>query len=456
MQRNQITEGSIFKGLLAFFFPIWMGTFFQQMYNTVDAVVVGNFVGKEALGAVGGPTGTIINLLVGFFVGLSSGASVVIAQYFGARDFDKARRAVHTSMALALVGGVLMTVVGIAVSPAILRLIGTPPEIMGYAVTYIQIFFSGNLFMFVYNIGSAVLRAMGDSKRPLYFLIACCLTNVVLDVVLVAVLRWGVAGAAIATVASQALSAVLVWVCLTRAPDAWRMNPRAIRFDAHILKHIVRIGLPAGLQSMLYSVSNLVIQSSVNSFGTISVAAWSAYSKIDGLFWMTVQSFGISITTFAGQNFGAKKYDRMRKSVRICFATAMGATVLLSAVLLTAGPHLFRLFTPDAEVVKVGVEVMWYLVPYYFTYVAIEVLSGALRGAGDALIPTLMTCIGVCVLRVAWIWFAVPLWPTMATTCFSYPLTWSVTSLLFIAYYLQGGWLKRCIRSAGYSLIKVD
>lgn len=450
MERNKITEGSIFKGLMAFFFPIWMGTFFQQMYNTVDAVVVGNFVGKEALGAVGGATGTIINLLVGFFVGLSSGASVIIAQYFGARNSEMGSRGVHTAIALALSGGAVMTVVGIVFSPAILRAMDTPPDVMDFAVTYLRIYFGGIIFGFIYNIGSGILRAVGDSKRPLYFLIVCCFCNVVLDILFVAVLHMGVAGAALATIISQAVSAVLIWLCLMRGPEIYRLHPKQIRLDMHLLGQIVRIGLPAGLQSMMYSFSNIVIQSSMNSFGTNVVAAWAAYGKIDGLFWMTLQSFGIAITTYAGQNFGARRYDRMRKSVKVCAATATGFTMALSVLLLVMGPILYRLFTKDDTVLNLGIEILWNLVPYYFTYIAIEVLSGALRGTGDAVVPMILTCLGVCVLRVAWIWFVVPQSHTLATVCFSYPLTWAITSVLFLIYYIQGGWLRRSKQRAGH------
>ncbi len=448
MHQNNITAGSIPGQLMKFFFPILLGTFFQFLYNTADAVIVGNFVGKEALASVGGSAATIINLLVGFFVGLSSGAAVIISQFYGARNKNFTSRAVHTSMALALVGGAIMTVLGIGLSPVILRAMGTPADILDFSITYLRIYFAGVVFNLIYNVGSGILRAIGDSRRPLYFLIICSIINVVLDIVFVLVIPMGVAGVALATIISQAISAALVIVSLQKAPPIYRLELKKIGFDFDILRQIIYIGLPAGLQSVMYSLSNIIIQASVNSFGTNTVAAWTAYGKIDGLFWMTISSFGIAITTFVGQNFGAKEYGRVKKSVRICLWIALGFTIALSGFLLLLGPRLYRLFTTDAAVISLGVDMLKWMVPFYFTYIAIEILSGALRGAGDAILPMIITCLGVCVLRVVWIMVVVPMYPDIRTTCMSYPVTWSITSILFIVYYLQGSWLKRSIVKA--------
>lgn len=448
---NDIVEGVIWKQLLIFFFPILLGTFFQQLYNTVDAVVVGQFVGKEALAAVGGTTGTLTNLLVGFFTGLASGATVVISQFFGAQKSEEVGRAVHTAVALSLAVGAVFTVAGVICSPLALRAMGTPEAIMGNAVTYIRVYFAGILFPLIYNMGAGILRAVGDSRRPLYFLIVCCAANLVLDVLLVAVLKMGVLGAALATLISQAISAGLVIWTLLRTDSAYHLNPREIRFTGPILRDIVRIGLPAGLQSVMYSASNIIIQASVNSFGTDVIAAWTAYGKIDGMYWMIMSAFGVSATTFVGQNFGARAYKRIRDSVKICFVMAMGTTLLFSGVLYLAGPFVYRLFTNDANVVAEGMNILRVFVPFYFTYVAIEILAGAVRGTGDALRPMLMTCVGVCVLRVLWILFVVPRSPNIITVVTSYPITWTATSILFIIYYLRGNWLKRQIAKAGYA-----
>ncbi len=440
-----ITGGVIWKQLLLFFFPILLGTFFQQLYNTVDAMIVGQGVGKEALAAVGGATGTLINLLVGFFVGVSSGATVIISQYFGARDPQKVCRAVHTAAAMALLFGGLLMVVGIWLAPDMLRWMDTPDTVLPHALPYLRIYFAGMIPSLIYNIGSGVLRAVGDSKRPLLFLIVACLTNIVLDVLFVLGFHMGVSGAALATIISQAVSAVLVVITLLRSDTMFRLHPRRIRFHGEMMKRIIQIGLPAGLQSVMYSISNVLIQRAVNGFDTNVLAGWTAYSKIDCLFWMMVSAFGIAITTFVGQNFGAGLIDRVKKSVRVCMGMTLGTTVVMSLVLYFGGSVFYRLFTPDEAVIDEGMKILRLLVPTYVTYISIEILSGAVRGAGDSLIPTLMTLFGVCLLRVAWLAVALPRWPTMTTVLLAYPITWVITSLLFIVYYLRGGWLKRCL-----------
>ncbi len=451
---NNITEGVLWKQMLLYFFPILLGTFFQQLYNTVDAVIVGNFVGTQALAAVGGGTGTVINLLVGFFVGLSSGATVIIAQFYGAGKQKETSDAVHTSIALAIYGGLLLTVVGLAISRFSLRLLGTPQEIVNDSLTYMRIYFAGTVFSLIYNIGSGVLRAVGDSKRPLYFLIVCSLTNLVLDLVFVLFFRLGVMGVALATILSQAVSAVLVLVTLMRSEASFKLYWRRIRLHFHLLNRIVTIGLPAGLQSVMYSVSNLIIQASVNSFGTNTMAAWTAYSKLDGLFWMIMGAFGVTVTTFVGQNFGARKYDRMKQSVRTGLWMAFGSSIAASALVLLLGRYALSLFTHDADVIPIGMQIVRTIIPFYFTYVCIELLSGAMRGTGESFIPMLMTCFGICVMRVVWIFVVVPRFNTISVVAASYPITWAVTSVMFIIYYLSGRWLKKHVPKEDLELIK--
>lgn len=441
---NQITEGIIWKQLLFFFFPILFGTFFQQLYNTTDAVIVGKFVGKEALAAVGGPAATLINLLIGFFTGLSSGATVIIAQYYGAKKEDNVKKTVHTAMALSIAGGAAIMVLGIVFSGAALRAMNTPDEILSLSVVYMRVYFLGVIPSLVYNMGSGILRAVGDSKRPLYFLILSCMVNIILDILFVTVLKMGVVGVAVATALSQVISALMVIATLMRTQDSYQFFLKEIRFSPVLLHNIIRIGLPAGIQSTMYSVSNLIIQTSINRFGTDTIAAWTAYGKVDGIFWMIMGAYGVSITTFAGQNFGAGKYDRIKKSVRICLSMAAVTSILLSVIVLAGGRVFFGLFTNDPGVVTIGLGMMWVISPSYITYICIEILGGTTRGCGDAIPPMLMTCVGICVLRVIWILAVVPLRPEVSTVAFSYPLTWSVTSVLFIVYYLKGGWLKRC------------
>ncbi len=434
-KENQIIHGVIWKQLLIFFFPIVLGTFFQQIYNTADAIVVGRFVGTEALAAVGGSTSQIINLIVGFFVGLSSGATVVISQYYGARQKEELQNALHTAFAFSIVGSIVITVLGIGLSPILLKLMNTTPDVIGPSTTYLRIYFIGILFVFIYNVGSSILRAVGDSKRPLYYLIVCCIINIVLDVLLVVHFHMGVAGAALATVIAQGVSAVMVTLALYRSTDIFKLDIKKIRFHSVALELLVKIGLPTGLQSVMYSFSNIIIQTSLNSFGTNTMAAWTAYGKIDAFFWMVISAFGISITTFVGQNYGARKFGRMRKSVRICIGMAMGTSIVISVLFLILGKYVYQMFTSDVAVIEIGTHMMTLMAPAYAVYVFIEVYSGALRGTGDVLVPMLMTCGGVCVLRILWVWFVVPFKPVIDTIIYSYPISWTLTALMFIFYY---------------------
>lgn len=435
MREKNITEGVIWQQLLLFFFPLLFGTFFQQLYNTVDAVIVGRFVGKEALAAVGGAAAMIINLFVGFFTGASAGATVTISQFYGSGEKQRVKEAVHTAIAVSVAAGIVIMAVGLIWSPLALRWMNTPADTMADSVAYIRIYFCGMIGNLVYNMGAGILRAMGDSRRPLYFLIASCLVNVVLDIFFVIVLGLGVKGVAIATILSQLFSAGLVCIALTRLEEAICLRFREIRFYPWVIKRIISIGFPAGMQTVMYSLSNMIVQADVNYFGTSTVAAWTAYSKIDTVFWMTVSSFGIAATTFVGQNYGAGFYKRVRSGVRQCLLMTAAATLLISSVLLPGGRILLGLFTKDEEVIRIGIGMMQFLIPAYITYICVEIFSGALRGMGDALIPMLLTFGGVCVLRIGWLLAAVPVWTNMKTVMFSYPLTWITTSVLFVIYY---------------------
>ncbi len=393
---NQITEGVIWKQLLIFFFPILFGTFFQQLYNTADAMIVGHFVGKQALAAVGGTTGTLINLLIGFFTGLASGATVIIAQFYGAKKADKVHWAVHTSIAFSIAAGIGLMIVGIVFSRPMLQVMQTPADVIDYAVLYIRIFFAGTIANLLYNMGAGILRAIGDSKRPLYYLIICCFANIGLDLLFVAVFHMGVAGAALATILSQFLSAVLVLGALMRTKDMYRLEWKKLRIDGIMLKRIIRIGLPAGMESAMYSISNVIVQAGVNTLGTDSVAAWAAYGKVDGLFWMMVSALGISATTFIGQNYGAKKVERVHQGVRVCMMLAVIMTLIMDGVLLVAGDFLMSMFTSDAAVREIGSQLLHFMVPTFLTYIVIEIFSGALRGVGDAWMPMLIAGVGIC------------------------------------------------------------
>ena len=442
-KENRITEGSIFGQLLLFFFPILFGTFFQQLYNTADAMVVGRFVGKQALAAVGGSTSTLINLLVGFFVGLSSGATVVISQFYGARKADKVHWAVHTSIAFSVIGGIIFMIVGLVGSPWALEAMKTPEDVMGHAVVYIRIYFLGIIVNLVYNMGAGILRAVGDSRRPLYFLIASCFTNIILDVLLVAVLRMGVAGAALATITSQLLSAVLVVRAIMKTDDMYKLEWKKVRIDQRMLQRIVRIGIPAGMQSVMYNISNVIIQAGVNTLGTDNVTAWATYGKVDGLYWMMINALGISATTFVGQNFGAGRLDRVRKGAGACMVIGVVLTASVGAVLYNGGHLLVELFTTDLQVQAISMDLLHFMVPTFITYIAIEILSGTLRGVGDAWMPLVITGIGVCAVRVLWIMLVLPHYHTIIGAAFCYPLTWSLTTVAFVIYYYFFSSLRR-------------
>ena len=440
-QTGDITQGVIWKQLLAFFFPLWFGTFFQQLYNTVDTVVVGQFVGKTALAAVGSTT-VIVNLTVGIFTGLSAGAVVAIAQRYGARMGEDVHKSVHTAMLLAILVGAVFMVAGFLLTPWALRAMNTTEDALPGAILYLQVFFLGMIPNLIYNMGTGVLRAVGDSRRPLYFLIAASLCNIVLDLLLVVVFHLGVLGVAIATVASQILSAVLVVLSLMRAEGApFQLFPRELSFHRQPLQAVLHIGVPTALQSVMYNVSNIVIQASINSFGTNAVAAWTAYGKMDVIFWMTITAMAQSVTTFAGQNYGAGQYSRLKKSVRVSVGMSTVITLAISTVMVVFARPILSIFTPDHEVLEIGVGMVRFLAPCYITYILVELLSGAMRGAGKSLVPTLITVFGVCGLRLAWLFLAVPLHNTIPMVEASYPITWTVTSLALLVYYCFGKWL---------------
>ena len=441
-----LLHGPVFSNMTRFFLPIMLGSLLQQLYSMVDAVVLGRLVGKTALAAVGGSDLAIINLVVGFFVGLASGACVVVSQHYGAGEDGAVRRAVHTAILFSVVIGAVMTALGIGLARPILVLLDPPADTLEDSIVYLQWYFAGMIPSMVYNMGAGILRAVGDSKRPLYFLIVASIVNIVLDIVLVAVIPLGVAGAAIATVASQVVSAVLTVRCIHGSQGMpWHLQLKNIRIERNVLLAICRIGLPGAAQSALYSISNMTIQSAINGFGTVAVAAWSVYGKIDFLFWMTVSSFGIAVTTFAGQNFGARQYDRVRRGTMTCLAMTAGTTLCISLALYPSAQLLFRLFSSDDAVVAQGVQMMHYLVPVYMTYICIEIFSGALRGCGDVRVPTIITVFAVCIMRIVWLAVALPFKHELSVVEFSYPLTWITATVLFAIYYTKGGWMQRCI-----------
>ena len=433
--KKDITTGVIWQQILLFFFPILFGTFFQQLYNTVDAVLVGQFVGKEALSAVSGAPAMIVSLIVGFFTGLASGATVNISQYYGSGDMKAVSATTHTAILFSVIGALLLTVIGYFTAGYFLELCRVPEDIFEESLVYMQIFYLGLLGTFLYNMGAGILRAIGDSKRPFYFLIIGCILNILLDIIFLIPMKMGVKGAAYATIISQAVSALLIILCLMHETGPCKLSFSHLHMDKRYLIRILHIGIPAGIQSVTYALSNIIIQASINDFGTDTIAAWGTYGKMDGLFWMTMSSFGIALTTFVGQNYGAGKYDRVRKGIKDTMIMATITALGICSVLFIFVEFIFSLFTPDPAVIQIGARMVHFLMPTYIIYVYIEVLSGGLRAMGDTLIPMLLSCGGVCGIRIFWTLIVCPLYPTIEMLELNFPVSWSITLLMFIIYY---------------------
>ncbi len=434
-----LTQGPIWKRLLQFFLPILLGVFFQQLYNTVDALVVGNFVGKEALAAVGGSAAQVSNLLIGFFNGLASGATVIISQLYGGRRHANLKSAMHTSILFAILGGLVLTVVGLFVAEPGLRLMNTPEDTMRYSMEYLTVIFIGVIPSLIYNMGSGILRALGDSRQPLIFLIICCILNTVLDLLLVAVFKMEVLGAAIATIFSQFISGILVLRALGKLDPAYCLELKKLRIHKQELAGILRIGLPTAIQSSTYSVSNLLLQIAMNELGTDTVAANTAAGKVDSIFWMLMGALGTTVVTYVGQNVGANKLDRAKKGIRLCLISGLSVTAVIITLLLLFGTTLLGFFNQDAHVIEIGYVIICFVVPGYLFWVLMEVFSGALRGSGNAVVPMIINLVGICALRLVWIYTIVPLNHTIETLMLSFPVTWVITGLTFTVYYWRVG-----------------
>ena len=443
VSRNTLAEGVIWKQILSFFFPVFLGAVFQQLYNTADTVIVGRFVGKEALAAVG-VCATPVNLFVGFFGGLASGATVYIAQQYGAGHKKELDHAIHTTLFLGFVFAVLFTALGMLFAGPILHAVHTEPEIYDQALLYMRVYFSGMSAVVFYNMCAAVFRAMGNSRFPMLVLVICCISNVGGDLLLVAVFGMGVLGAAIATVFAMVVSAVIVTAALLRSP-AIRFDRKKLSPKGSPIRKMLQLGLPVAVQSIMYSLSNLIILSNINMFGTDMTAAFSAYEKLDSVFWMTSNAFGIAITTFVGHNYGARKYDRIRQGVKTCLLMDAVTAVFLSAMMALFGRSLLMIFSTDAGVLACGRELILMISPYYVTFVFVEAIGGGIRGTGHSLIPMIFTACGICLLRILWLLFVAPLHHTISMVLFCYPLTWVVTSALFLLY-TKGG--RQIVRQA--------
>ena len=439
--RGMMTEGVIWKQLLIFTIPLLIGNLFQQLYNTVDSIVVGNYVGSQALAAVGA-SNPIINLLVGFFMGLSTGAGVIVSQYYGAKNKQGLHDSIHTSIALAFCSGLILMVVGYLFSPWILSATGTPADVLDSSIIYLRIYFLGIIPVMLYNMCAGIQRAIGDSRRPLIYLFVSCGINIVLDLVFVIYFQMGVGGVAWATLIAQSASCLLGLGHLICAKADYRLKLSEVRFEKAVLKRVVKIGLPSGLQQSIISFSNLLVQSQINSFGSFAMAGCSSYNKIDAFANLPIQSFNLAITTFVGQNMGAKKYERVKKGIRICMAFTVGVSFMLSLVIFTQADRLLSIFSSEAQVLYYGHYMMSILVPGYMFLAVSNILCGALRGAGDAITPMLILTFSYCVVRQVWIFFAMPYFQDIAVVFWGYTLTWILAMVLCTVHYFKSGFMK--------------
>ena len=442
-ENMNLTEGSVWQKLLVFFLPIAAGTIIQQLYNAVDGLIVGRFVGTNALAAVGGSSAQIINVLVGFFVAMTAGSSVIIGQIYGAGRREDLNRAIGSAVTVMALFGVALMALGLIISPGLLRLLNTPDETMEGAVLYLRIYFLGVPLLMGLNMESGILRAVGDSFHPFLFMIAGCVLNIMMDIVFVVVFGWGIAGVAVATVTAQAVNTALLTRQLARRDQEYRLTVRELGVKGVYLANMLRLGIPAGLQSSMYSLSNMTIQVAVNSLGTVVVASWAMSGKTDGFFWAISNAMGAAITSFIAQNYGAGRTDRVRQCVKQGLIMHFTVTIVVSAALMITAIPVLRLLTPDEAVVETTYRVMSYFVPFYFTWVLVEVLSAVLRGAGDVVYPVVIIGIGICLFRVIWILTVFAHFGTLLSLCLSYTASWTLTSIALVIYYRKGGWMNR-------------
>lgn len=442
--RNPITEGSVWKGLLIFALPIMLGSLLQQLYNTADAVIVGRALGTAALASVGGSSARITNLLVNSFVSLSSGASVIVAQHFGARDTRRVRQDICTAMLLSVVCGVILTVFGICSARALLVWMKTTADTLDDSTAYLRIFFLGMVPTMIYNMGSGILRATGDSKRPLYYLFVCVVANVGLDLLFVLVFRWGIEGAAAATALSQVICAVLVLRALRRLPGEMRLLYDREEIDRGALRRMLQIGIPAGLQSAMYGIANIVLQIGINLLGTDAMAGWTAFNKFDDYYWPISSAIGIAVMTFVGQNFGANNRERVHETVRRGILIHLAISALFSIVIFSARYPVMRLFVGDEPtVIAIGALVTALIAPFYVIFTPVEVLSSVMRGVGCTLVPALITMVFTCGVRLLYLWVYAFDHVSNGVIAIIYPATWALTSIAFIIYYKSRKWMPR-------------
>lgn len=435
-----MTEGPIWKRITYFALPLFFGNLFQQMYNTVDSLIVGNFLGSNALAAVSSSS-SLIFMLIGLFSGLSSGAGVIISRYFGAKNIDSMQRSIHTTVAAGLIAGIILTIIGVGLSPQILVLMSTPPAVMTESVAYLQVYFAGSLGFVMYNVFVGILQAVGDSRHPLYYLIVSSIVNLVLDVVFIRNFHMGVDGAALATIISQFISALLCLFQLMGTAENFRLRLKEIRIDRSILLQIVHLGLPSGIQNSIVAFANVVVQSNINAFGEMAMAGFGAYSKIEGFGFLPITSFTMALTTFISQNLGARQYERVKKGTRFGIVTIVVLSELIGLGVFLLAPQLIAAFDSTPEVVEFGILKARTAAPFFFLVACTHSFAAVLRGAGKTMVSMVVLISTWCVIRVAFLSITIPLTHSIQMVCLVYPLTWFLSSLALFIYYRKADWI---------------
>lgn len=433
-------EGNIAKQLFFFSIPLILGNLLQQLYNTADSIVVGNFVGSNALAAVGSGT-VLINLIIAFSQGTAVGAGVVIAQYIGAKHKEKLSEAVHTSVAIALIIGAALSLFGVLFSKTLLIWMKTPKEVLSESVVYLRIYFAGLIFNVIYNMAAGIMNAAGNSKRSLRYLAYASVTNIILDLLFVELLKMGIMGAALATDISQLLSGVLSMLFLMRVNEDYKVTLKKIKLHKESAKKIIRVGLPTGLQNTVISISNVLVQSGINGFGATAMAGFGAYLKVDGFNILPVLSFSMAATTFVGQNYGAGKIDRVKKGMWITLGMVTLYTIVTGALLLTFSHQIIRLFSADTAVIAYGADAMKYFCPFYFVLGILNCLAGTVRGTGKTMPPMIIMLISMCIFRIFWIQLALPRIGTIEGIYMLYPISWAIGAAMMVLYTIFGKWI---------------
>ena len=442
MKNNTLmTSGTIWKEILLFSIPLILGNLFQQLYNIVDSIIVGNVVGSSALAAVGA-SGAIIQLLVGFCIGASAGAGVVTSQYYGARDDEGVRKAVHTTIAISIAAGAILSIIGGLTAPLILDIMGTPEEVFDQASDYLRVFFAGIIFSVIYNMSAGILNAVGNSRRSLIYLIIAAVSNIFLDILFVAVFKMGVVGAAIATDISQLISCIFILRFMRRSKESYRIRLRDVRFYDNLLEKIVKIGLPTGVQNIVISLSNVVVQSGVNSFGATVMASYAAFNKIDGFILLPILSMSMAATTFAGQNYGAREFDRVHKGMKVSIGMGAVYAVVAGALMLIFAPYIIRIFTGEQAVIDYGIYMMKYMYPFYWIIAIFHIATGTIRGVGKTLQAMVMSICSLCAVRILWIWGSFQFAHKLYLLLLGYPITWVIGAIMMLIYIKKGKWLE--------------